>query len=125
MKKIKMKFLYVYFVICGVCMAVAFLYCTNRQTNIPQKSASQKIIEQSVQWIEGGNYSWAIRELERISAEDNLFQDAQALILQADSLHKVQEELKAIEGLKRELDTIQAGIDFSNTEVRMKGWSPH
>lgn len=96
---------------------------------------SAELIQQSNLLIEQDSFQIAIRELEKISVEDDLYQQAQLLKIKADSLQTVQKEreleekrikaekeleekkIKAEQELKeklnQELNLIKAGIDFS------------
>jgi hypothetical protein len=89
-------------------------------------------IESASKYIEEGNYSNAISELEKIQKTDTLYNNAQLLLKKADSLSnltaeqkqiakelknenaKKEELLKQKEQLERELKSIDEGIKFAD-----------
>jgi len=89
-------------------------------------------IESASKYIEEGNYSNAISELEKIQKTDTLYKNAQLLLKKADSLSnltaeqkqiakelknenaKKEELLKQKEQLERELKSIDEGIKFAD-----------
>ena len=89
-------------------------------------------IESANKYIEDGNYSNAISELEKIQKTDTLYNNAQLLIKKADSLSNLTDEEKRIanelkaenakneellkqkEQLEREIKSIDKGIKFAD-----------
>lgn len=89
-------------------------------------------IESANKYIESGNYSNAISELEKIQKTDTLYNNAQLLIKKADSLSNLTDEEKKIanelkaenakkeellkqkEQLEREIKSIDEGIKFAD-----------
>jgi len=89
-------------------------------------------IESANKYIEDGNYSNAISELEKIQKTDTLYNNAQLLIKKADSLSNLTDEEKRIanelkaenakkdellkqkEQLEREIKSIDEGIKFAD-----------
>lgn len=89
-------------------------------------------IESANKYIESGNYSNAISELEKIQKTDTLYNNAQLLIKKADSLSNLTDEEKRIanelkaenakkeellkqkEQLEREIKSIDEGIKFAD-----------
>lgn len=89
-------------------------------------------IESANKYIEDGNYSNAISELEKIQKTDTLYNNAQLLIKKADSLSNLSDEEKRIanelktenakkdkllkqkEQLEREIKSIDEGIKFAD-----------
>jgi len=89
-------------------------------------------IESASKYIEEGNYSNAISELEKIQKTDTLYNNAQLLIKKADSLSNLTDEEKRIanelkaenakkeellkqkEQLEREIKSIDKGIKFAD-----------
>lgn len=89
-------------------------------------------IESANKYIEDGNYSKAISELEKIQKTDTLYNNAQLLIKKADSLSNLTDEEKRIanelkvknakkeellkqkEQLEREINSIDKGIKFAD-----------
>ncbi|MFS4454505.1 hypothetical protein [Maribacter sp. 2304DJ31-5] len=89
-------------------------------------------IESANKYIENGNYSNAISELEKIQETDSLYNNAQLLIKRADSLSNLTDEEKRIanelkaenakkeellkqkEQLEREIKSIDEGIKFAD-----------
>lgn len=89
-------------------------------------------IESANKYIEEGNYSNAISELEKIQKNDTLYNNAQLLIKKADSLSNLTDEEKRIanelkaenakkdkllkqkEQLEREIKSIDEGIKFAD-----------
>lgn len=89
-------------------------------------------IESAIKYIEEGKYENAISDLKKIKEDNPLYQEARLLLQETDSLSKLteeeillakqaevarqkkEEELKQKEQLKRELKSIDEGIDFSS-----------
>lgn len=95
------------------------------------EDSAKSSIEAAKNYIEQENYSSAISNLEDIDKVNPLYSEAQILLQQADSLNKMTEEekrlakkmeakkaaeeekLKQKEQLKREIKSINNGVDFS------------
>lgn len=88
-------------------------------TEKPEDLAKSNI-EAAQKHINQGDYSAAIARLKRINKDNTLYPEAQKLIQKIDSLRKIEEKKtleenrsKQIEQLKREISSINHGIDFS------------
>lgn len=109
-------------------LGTIFLFTLSALT---ESKSSSEIIKEAKSDIEKENYENAISELNAIEKEDSLYSQAQNLITLADSLSKMTDEEKEIakkaeeeriakeektnqkEQLKRELESINKGVDFS------------